>query len=272
MTVQEEDPTALAVVEDQKVDDLKDANPTLRMGEPLDIQLPDLELVDDLKVHHRDFPEGKGCYTVLHHQHLSKSVMSGAFQSMSSTGGITRYEGCFQGDPHNDGPVPNGPGVRDIDGYVYAGEFKDGLPHGQGEWKSPEGTESFLGEWKRGKKHGFGLMKFANGDVYEGDWADGKFQDRGKYTYANGDEFMGLWDKGIKTSGTFYYKDGRISARKWQNGRLVSSQDYDAKKKSYQPTMTDVQVHDPARTVYGQQTIFSGDPMMSPSGVRVGLR
>ena len=33
-------------------------------------------------------------------------------------------------------------------------------------------------------------------------------QDRGKYIYANGDEFMGLWDKGVKLSGTFYYKAG----------------------------------------------------------------
>jgi len=272
MTFQEEDQTALALPEDQLATRKEDMM-ALRMGEPLDVQLPDLEEVDDLKVHHRDFPEGQGSYTVLHHQHLSKSVMSGTFQSMASNGGITRYEGCFQGDPHNDGPVPNGPGVRvNPDGSVYAGEFKDGLPHGQGEWKAPEGAESFLGEWKRGKKHGFGLMKFSNGDMYEGDWVDGKFQDRGKYIYANGDEFMGLWDKGVKLSGTFYYKDGRISTRKWQNGRLVSCQDYDARKKSYQPTITDAQVHDPARTTYGQQSIFSGDPMMSPSGVQVHAR
>ncbi|CAE8715892.1 unnamed protein product [Polarella glacialis] len=67
-------------------------------------------------------------------------------------------------------------------------------------------------------------MKFANGDCYEGDWFEGKFQDRGKYIYANKDEFMGLWEKGVKVSGTFYYKDGRISTRKWQNGKLISCQ------------------------------------------------
>ena len=39
-------------------------------------------------------------------------------------------------------------------------------------------------------------------------------QDRGKYVYANGDEFMGLWDKGVKLSGTFYYKEHALPLQK----------------------------------------------------------
>jgi len=242
----------------------------MAMSQPLDVQLANLEEVGDLKVHHRDFPENQGSFTVLHHQHLSKSMMSGTFESAASTGGITRYEGSFRGDPEHEGPIPNGSGVRmNPDGSTYSGEWKDGFPHGQGEWKAPDQSpESYIGEWKRGKKHGYGQMKFASGDLYEGDFVDGKFQDRGKYVYANGDEFIGLWDKGVKVSGTFYFKDGRISTRKWQGGKLISCQDFDARKKSYRPTITHVQVHDPERTQYGTQAIFSGTGMVSPRGVK----
>ncbi|CAJ1421993.1 unnamed protein product [Effrenium voratum] len=240
------------------------------MSQPLDEPLKGLEEVDELKVHHRDFFGGVGSFTVLHHQHLSHSAMSGSFTSTASNGGVTEYRGCFQGDPCHEGPVPKGPGVRiNPDGSSYTGEWKDGFPHGHGEWKAaPPSCESYVGEWKRGKKHGFGIMKFASGDCFEGDWADGKFQDRGKYTYLNGDEFLGLWEKGVKLSGTFYHKDGRISTRKWQNGKLVSCQDFDSRKKAYQPTMTHTQVHDPQRTQYGATGSMSS--MITSHGVRVG--
>ncbi|CAJ1421991.1 unnamed protein product [Effrenium voratum] len=189
----------------------------------------------------------------------------GSFTSTASNGGVTEYRGCFQGDPCHEGPVPKGPGVRiNPDGSSYTGEWKDGFPHGHGEWKAaPPSCESYVGEWKRGKKHGFGIMKFASGDCFEGDWADGKFQDRGKYTYLNGDEFLGLWEKGVKLSGTFYHKDGRISTRKWQNGKLVSCQDFDSRKKAYQPTMTHTQVHDPQRTQYGATAWAPGRGLFS---------
>ena len=34
------------------------------------------------------------------------------------------------------------------DGSSYSGEWKDGFPHGQGEWKAAEPSESYVGEWK----------------------------------------------------------------------------------------------------------------------------
>ena len=78
----------------------------------------------------------------------------GSFTSKCSNGGVTerlgacfgfgnseapmvRYRGCFNGDPQVEGPIPNGLGVRvNPDGSSYSGEWKDGFPHGQGEWKA----------------------------------------------------------------------------------------------------------------------------------------
>lgn len=142
-----------------------------------------------------------------------------------------------------------------------------GQPHGHGQWTASTSSESYVGDWRNGRKHGFGLQKFASGDTYEGDFADGKFQDRGKYSYANGDEFMGFWDKGIKTNGTFYFKDGRVSTRRWEKGVLVSCQDFDAQHRHYQPTLTKARVHDPEANKYG---VARSNVVASPRGIRTG--
>jgi len=240
------------------------------MMTPLDEVLEMPEEVQDLQVVTREFPDGQGKFEVVHNSMLSKSLMSGSFQCTTSTGGIMRYEGTFLNDPHAERPTPSGQGVRrNPDGSVYSGQWKDGFYDGHGEWKAPEPScESFIGEWKKGRKHGFGLQKFANGDSYEGDWASGKFQDRGKYVYANGDEFMGIFDKGLKLNGTFYFKDGRVSTRRWDRGCLVACQDFDPQKRAYQATITKSQVHDPARSKFGAATL-GGGAVVSPRGVRV---
>eukprot|EP00438_Fugacium_kawagutii_P000169 Skav214247 [mRNA] locus=scaffold2045:320658:332345:- [translate_table: standard] len=137
--------------------------------------------VDDLKVHHREFFGGTGSYTVLKHQHMSQSKMSGSFTSTVSTGGTTEYRGCFNGDPHEDGPIPNGLGVRvNPDGSSYSGEWKaatavEHLPHGK------KGT--VIIRWmvfrtdKESGRRDSSFDVLINRDIYEGDWLDGKFQE-----------------------------------------------------------------------------------------------
>jgi len=241
------------------------------MMQPLDIVLDHDVKVNDLEIISREYPEGQGKFEVLHNSQLSRSLMSGSFENKSSTstGGMTTYQGTFMNDPHQERPLPHGQGIRENpDGSTYAGQWKDGFPDGRGEWKAPanNSNESYVGEWKRGKKHGFGVMNFASGDSYEGDWADGKFQDRGKYMYANGDVFVGIYDKGVKVNGSFYFKDGRVSTRKWEDGKLMSCQDFDSRRRVYNPTISRSQVHAPERNTYGAQ-IQTG--MVSPRGVKI---
>jgi len=239
------------------------------MMQSLDEVLEIPESVQDLQFVSRDFLDGRGKFEAVHNAMLSRSLMSGSFECTTSVGSVMRYEGTFLNNPHTERPTPSGQGVRtNPDGSTYSGQWKDGLYDGHGEWKacSPS-CESFLGEWKKGRKHGFGVQKYANGDTYEGDWADGKFQDRGKYVYANGDEFMGIWEKGLKLNGTFYFKDGRVSTRRWQNGTLVACQDFDPQKRLYQATITKAQVHDPAKGRYGTSALAG--TMVSPRGVRI---
>lgn len=225
------------------------------MQMPLDMVMPVPPEVQDIEVVSREFPFGQGKFEARYNAKLSQSLLSGRLESITSTGGRARFEGTFLNDPHHGGPTFHGQGQRrNVDGSVYTGEWKDGQPDGNGEWHAPPPSfESYLGEWKNGKRHGFGIHKFANGDMYEGDWKEGKFHDRGQYNYANGDKFCGIWDMGIKAHGSFYFHDGRSSRRTYQNGRLVTCQDFDPRKRSYLPTINRTEVHDPERNSYGYQ-------------------
>jgi len=236
------------------------------MSQPFDevLALPEELQVQDLQIVRREADDdGSGnCavkFEAVHNSQLSHSLMTGSFKSVSQSG-MTTYEGTFLNHPHTELPTPSGQGVRkNADGSQYVGQWKDGYPDGHGEWTAaPPSCESYLGEWKKGKKHGFGVQKFANGDVYEGDWRSGKFQDRGKYKYANGDEFLGIWDNGMKQHGTFYFADGRVSTRRFENGRLISCQDFDASRRHYQPTISKDQVHDHEANKFGARRVPPG--------------
>lgn len=53
------------------------------------------------------------------------------------------------------------------------------------------------GEWRltaAGKMYRRGIMRYANGDVYDGEWVEGRRCGRGKYMYSNGDMFIGEFD------------------------------------------------------------------------------
>ena len=63
-------------------------------------------------------------------------------------------------------------------GDKYAGEYKDGLPHGQGTYTKANG-DKYVGEFKDGKWHGQGTYTFPDGSKYVGEWKDGKEHGQG---------------------------------------------------------------------------------------------
>jgi hypothetical protein len=92
-------------------------------------------------------------------------------------------------------------------GQKYVGSWKMGLQHGQGHFSTPEplgffslgvASESnrkaevkgsttssalcdteYSGTWQEGKMHGYGIMRYPNGDVYEGQFVKGQRQGHG---------------------------------------------------------------------------------------------
>ena len=56
-------------------------------------------------------------------------------------------------------------------------------------------NESFEGEYKKGRREGFGIYKFINGDIYEGAWSDGVMEGKGLYRFKDGRIYEGDFSK-----------------------------------------------------------------------------
>ena len=60
-------------------------------------------------------------------------------------------------------------------GNTYVGEFRNGIPSGQGTYTWTNGSK-YAGEFKNGREHGRGIFYSSNGTILnQGIWADGKF-------------------------------------------------------------------------------------------------
>lgn len=57
--------------------------------------------------------------------------------------------------------------------------------------------KQYDGEWLANKKHGMGVLLFANSDRFEGAFKDDQFHGNGEYQYANTTKIVGKWNKGV---------------------------------------------------------------------------
>lgn len=67
-------------------------------------------------------------------------------------------------------------------GGLYAGEMKDGRPHGRGKFTYPDG-HSYKGDWVDGKKHGSGIFTYPSGAYCVNQWEDDQPLEGGKMIY-----------------------------------------------------------------------------------------
>lgn len=110
---------------------------------------------------------------------------------------------------------------------VYIGGFnKNGQFHGKGtlifEVNTWGSTQFYEGEWKDGKKHGYGLYKYYDGTIYEGEWKDGQHHGQGKINYGGAGDwgYIGGWKDG-KKHGQGTYDDVGCSTYtgEWKDGK-----------------------------------------------------
>ncbi|CAK9011761.1 unnamed protein product [Durusdinium trenchii] len=125
------------------------------------------------------------------------------------------------------------------DGTKVIGSWKDGKLEGAVTIEGKTGGTLFEGEFKAGKRDGFGRQVFPNGDTYAGGWKDGIMHDRGVYHFANGDHLEGIWHEG-KYHGPAYFRgaDGSVSRRVYQNGVLLTCQDYFLESQKFSKEMS----------------------------------
>jgi len=117
--------------------------------------------------------------------------------------------GCYRyrnGDTYDgawrDGAM-NGVGVyrwfgktatADVVSCAHKGYYKDNVRHGKGVFKFSNG-DMYDGEFSNGNMHGIGIMRFACGDIYKGTFVDNKISGKGEYRSVNGDVYCcNQWD------------------------------------------------------------------------------
>lgn len=73
--------------------------------------------------------------------------------------------------------------------------WSHGLRHGQGTWADSTGATKYTGGWKHDQKHGWGIMRYSSGSVFEGEWAYDKKKGFGTmYWAAHMERYRGEWD------------------------------------------------------------------------------
>jgi hypothetical protein len=109
-------------------------------------------------------------------------------------------------------------------GFVYSGEFFNGLPHGKGQYKRGDGG-SWNGDWAKGVPEGHGTQIWPDGAKYVGEIKGGKLNGLGTLSLANGYIFIGEFkeDK-FNGKGRLTSPDGIVSEGFWENGKFARSE------------------------------------------------
>lgn len=135
-------------------------------------------------------------------------------------------------------------------GNRYVGEYKDGLPHGEGimyfdandkyqrmsyegDWINGlfdgKGVEIWLngskyeGDFKKGLRNGYGICYYSSGGIYKGNWRDDKKNGEGHYSYPTDNEngilyYDGYWIDGVKHGhGKMVWSDGDYYEGNWMD-------------------------------------------------------
>merc|ERR1712135_44108 len=52
---------------------------------------------------------------------------------------------------------------------------------------------TYVGQWKRSARHGYGLQTWPDGAKYDGEWNDNIATGNGSFTHSDGDVYIGQW-------------------------------------------------------------------------------
>jgi hypothetical protein len=105
-------------------------------------------------------------------------------------------------------------------GSSYVGEFRNGLKHGKGKWRSAKGPQSniYEGDYALDKKAGYGIFQWASGNLYKGEYADDEREGFGEMTWTDGSMYQGDWFRGIQHgTGKMVFPNGIIKEGYFDN-------------------------------------------------------
>jgi hypothetical protein len=103
---------------------------------------------------------------------------------------------------------------------TYVGEWRDGKRDGYGTCTRRGGTK-YVGEWHDGKEHGEGTVSGLHGVQYMGEWRDGKPHGHGTRIRHDGSKYVGEWRDGKEHGpGTETRRDGEQYVGEWSSGLM----------------------------------------------------
>ena len=105
-------------------------------------------------------------------------------------------------------------------GDKYAGEYKNGLPHGNGSYTLANGSK-YVGEFKKGLSEGQGPATYTDGGKYVWEFKNGTPHVQGTATYANGEKYIGEHKESKRTGkGTYIDAKGLKTLGEWKDNNL----------------------------------------------------
>lgn len=75
----------------------------------------------------------------------------------------------------------------------------NGLRDGKGSWKRSVGnSDTYEGNYRNDKKWGYGVFKWASGNIYKGNYEGDMRNGYGEMYWTNGSYYKGNWTNGIQ--------------------------------------------------------------------------
>ncbi len=103
------------------------------------------------------------------------------------------------------GQWPEGQGVRYTSGGVLKGYFIEGKAEGICSSISYDRSQKYYGNYKNGRRDGYGRQARSYGFFYEGDFKDGYPEGNGTMFFSDGYVFKGTFHLGKPLEGQYYY-------------------------------------------------------------------
>ena len=103
-------------------------------------------------------------------------------------------------------------------GAIYEGPLLDNKPHGSGILKFAQG-DLYNGCFVNGVREGKGKLYFVDGSVYDGGFVQNKMHGRGVRRFPNGEKYTGEFrDNCFEGRGEYLFWDGRVYEGDWLHG------------------------------------------------------
>ncbi|KAL7986648.1 hypothetical protein Chor_012931 [Crotalus horridus] len=141
--------------------------------------------------------------------------------------------------------------VYAVNGDRYIGEWLDNIKHGKGTQIWKKSGAIYSGDWKFGKRDGFGTYSIPDPvtkdykKVYSGWWKNDKMWGYGVKFYSEGEYYEGEWAWGKRNGwGRMYYKDGAIYEGQWSEDKPGENEN------RYEGSWKDGKKHGPGKFIY----------------------